>query len=83
MWQLCILQCSCSVSVLYCLVLHTVCSQAVVVDRTMYISGQIGMSPEVSLNCCTTVFFPGAWATRQTYCLITMPDCKVCESWLY
>ena len=47
-------------SVLYCLVLHTVCSQAVVVDRTMYVSGQIGMSPEVSLNCCTAVFFPGA-----------------------
>ena len=72
MWQLCILQCSCSVSVLYCLVLHTVCSQAVVVDRTMYISGQIGMSPEVSLNCCTAVQGYGqpgrltVWSQSQT-----------------
>lgn len=63
-------KCSCSVFFLYCLVFHTSCSQAVVVDRTMYLSGQIGMSPEVSLNCCLTVFFAVARAIRQTHCLI-------------
>ena len=41
------------------------CSQAVVVDRTMYLSGQIGMNPEVSFN-----WSPG----------FTKPDCKVCKS---